>query len=78
MSNVSVIKRFEISGLFGLHDYKLEFGASSTGDALHVSLLYGDNGTGKTTILRLMYHLLQKKPDEGSRTYLSQMRTQQV
>jgi ABC-type cobalamin/Fe3+-siderophores transport system ATPase subunit len=61
MVNVSVIKRFEVSELFGLHDYKLEFGASAAGETLHETLLYGDNGTGKTTILKLMYHVLSKK-----------------
>lgn len=73
MSNVSVIKRFEVFELFGLHDYKLDFGASSAGEARHETLLYGDNGTGKTTILKLMYHLLSKKRNEGSRTYLSRI-----
>lgn len=71
MQNISVIRRFEISGLFGLHDYRLEFGKSGTGESLHQSLLYGDNGTGKTTILKLMYNLLSRMPDQGSRTYLS-------
>lgn len=73
MNNISVIKRFEVSQLFGLHNYKFEFGATSSGDELHESLLYGDNGTGKTTILKLMYHTLSKKTGEGSRTYLSKI-----
>jgi ABC-type cobalamin/Fe3+-siderophores transport system ATPase subunit len=72
MINASVIKRFEISELFGLHDYKFDFEANLNGEARHESLLYGDNGTGKTTILRLLYHTLSKKAGEGSRTYLSQ------
>jgi ABC-type transport system involved in cytochrome c biogenesis ATPase subunit len=71
MANISVIKRFQVSELFGLHDYRLDFGRSSTGQPLHENLLYGDNGTGKTTILKIMYHLLSKKRGEGSRTYLS-------
>ena len=69
MINPNVIKRFEVDRLFGLHDYTLNFGANR--NARHESLLYGDNGTGKTTILKLMYHLLSRKPHEGSRTYLS-------
>jgi ABC-type Mn2+/Zn2+ transport system ATPase subunit len=70
MVNPNIIKHFEIQGLFGLHDYTLDFGGEH--GARQESLLYGDNGTGKTTILKLMYHLLSKKPGEGSRTYLSQ------
>jgi predicted ATP-dependent endonuclease of OLD family len=73
MAHISVIKRFEVSELFGLHDYQLDFGTSSTGEPLHENLLYGDNGTGKTTILKIMYHLLSKKRSDGSRTYLSQI-----
>src|ERR1700710_1606052 len=70
MVNANIIKHFEIQGLFGLHDYILDFGGDD--GARHESLIYGDNGTGKTTILKLMYHLLSPKPHEGSRTFLSQ------
>jgi hypothetical protein len=62
MRNVTVLKRFEISGLFGLHDYKMNFGANPAGEMLHETFLYGDNGTGKTTILKLMYPRINWRP----------------
>jgi replication-associated recombination protein RarA len=69
MVSPNVIKHVEVDQLFGLHNYTLNFGAPQY--ARHESLLYGDNGTGKTTLLKLMYHLLSRKANEGSRTFLS-------
>lgn len=44
------LKKLTIKGLYGL-DYDLEFNED-------ISLLYGLNGSGKTTILNIIYHLL--------------------
>lgn len=71
MTRTSVIKQFKVSALFGIHDYDLTFDRSIDGSKDQETLLYGDNGSGKTTILKLMYHLLAKRAGEGARTFLS-------
>ena len=50
-------------------------GATSTGDLFTVNedrltLLYGNNGTGKTSLLRLLFHALSSAPKRGHRTAL--------
>ena len=69
--NPRIISAFEVQGLFGLYDYRFELGKDPSGNGIHESLLYGDNGTGKTTLLRLMYHALSKKKGDGSRTFIA-------
>ena len=58
-----LIKSIHIEGLFGLYSYTLPQD-SSFGDA---SILYGDNGIGKSTILKLVFHLLSPAPNKGHR-----------
>ncbi|MFH1671820.1 MAG: AAA family ATPase [Pseudomonadota bacterium] len=57
------VTRIEVRKLFGLYDYVLEKTTSGE-DPGRVAILYGDNGSGKTTILRSVFHLLA--PDESS------------
>ncbi|MGA2898353.1 MAG: ATP-binding protein [Acidobacteriaceae bacterium] len=59
-----------IEDLFGQYSYNLVPKADS--DALsQLFLLYGENGTGKTTILWLLNHLLSKENGEGHRSFLA-------
>ena len=44
--------------LFGRYDYEIILGSRADSEVPQMSLLYGDNGTGKTTILNLIFHLL--------------------
>ncbi len=51
------IQGIKVRKLFGHSDYTL--GETTTGDLPgRIAILYGDNGSGKTTILRTLFHLL--------------------
>lgn len=68
MANPSdqLISAIRIDNLFGLYDYHLpEEGALPNG-----AILYGDNGIGKSTILRLAFHLLSAANNRGHRSAL--------
>lgn len=49
------VRSIEVEGLFGRHSQKLEF---SPAIGSRLGLLYGSNGSGKTTVLRLAESLL--------------------
>lgn len=59
------IVALEVVGLFGAFDYQLDL----AGD---LAILYGDNGTGKTTLLNAVFHLISPGHREGHRTALAQ------
>ena len=63
-----LITRIRVYGLFGLYTYELP----KSGDFSDATILYGDNGVGKTTLLRLVFHLLSAADDRGHRTALYQ------
>ena len=62
-----------IEGLFGLHTYNIQVSRTPGVPGPSLLILYGDNGTGKTTILQLVYHLLGKEDDRGHRSYLARI-----
>jgi energy-coupling factor transporter ATP-binding protein EcfA2 len=64
--NTDIINRVRIKGLFGLYSYDLPKESIFT----NATILYGDNGVGKSTLLRLVYHLLSSAGDRGHRTAL--------
>lgn len=64
--NTDIINRVHIKGLFGLYSYDLPKESIFT----NATILYGDNGVGKSTLLRLVYHLLSSAGDRGHRTAL--------
>jgi predicted ATPase len=61
-----LITGIRVQGLFGLYDYKLP----RSGEFSNATILYGDNGVGKSTLLRLAFHLLSGADDKGHRTAL--------
>lgn len=65
-----LVKSISVEGLFGLYDYHLELDNGFD----NAVILYGDNGVGKSTILRLAFHLLSAKGDRGHRTALFKTR----
>jgi ABC-type Mn2+/Zn2+ transport system ATPase subunit len=66
------IRRIEIEKLFGRYNYCVP--KKDTEQELSpLMLLYGSNGAGKTTILRIVYHLLSVEDDRGHLTYLARV-----
>lgn len=59
------VKRITVRGLFGRLDYDL---ALDKGRSYRLALLYGDNGSGKTTVLTLLYHLLTPVHNRGHKS----------
>ena len=62
------LKRVKIDRLFDQYDYDLP--RESDGFS-KVAILYGDNGSGKTTILTLLFHLLSAAAKRGHRYAVS-------
>jgi energy-coupling factor transporter ATP-binding protein EcfA2 len=65
------IASVEVDELFGLYSYKIAVPGTDHRREPSLLLLYGDNGSGKTTILQLIYHLLAKEDNRGHRTYIA-------
>ncbi|MBW3197611.1 AAA family ATPase [Marinobacter nauticus] len=65
MDTISVA-RVRVRDLFGIYSYDLP-SADLFSNAV---ILYGDNGVGKSTLLRLVYHLLSSADNRGHRTAL--------
>lgn len=63
MSSEQRIVRVKITGLFGKYSYEIP----ESGDLGKLVILYGDNGVGKSTILRLLFHLLSAANNRGHR-----------
>lgn len=59
-----IIEHVEIRDLFGLFNYRIP----ESGTLANPSILYGDNGVGKSTVLNLVFHLLSAAGDRGHRT----------
>lgn len=64
------IRRISVRKLFGMYDYDLAPVSSVAPSDENLLILYGENGCGKTTILKLVYHMLSPEPNEGHRTYV--------
>jgi energy-coupling factor transporter ATP-binding protein EcfA2 len=71
--NAHAIVRISVEKLFGRFDYELPE-TSSKEDLSNLFILYGDNGSGKTTILRLLFALLSTEDNKGHKTSVSQVR----
>jgi hypothetical protein len=70
-SNAVMIVRIKLQELFGLYTYDIP-AAGMTLD--RTPLLYGENGLGKTNILRILFHLLSSAGDRGHRTALGKIK----
>lgn len=61
-----LISTIRIDKLFGLYTYVIP----EPGELTNAAILYGDNGVGKSTLLRLVFHLLSPANDRGHRSAL--------
>lgn len=72
LSDHYLVAEIKVAGLFGRYKYRAspisESDQREGGPPL--MLIYGGNGSGKTTILRMLYHLLSPAPNKGHRTAL--------
>ncbi len=68
--SVNTIKKIEVANLFGSFTYIIP-DPQKLIDISKLAILYGSNGTGKTTILRLVYHMLSPERRSGHRSYIA-------
>ncbi|MGW3804463.1 AAA family ATPase [Streptomyces clavifer] len=71
--NSTLISSLEIEDLFGTYSYELDFlgGRDTASRGQRLTLLYGNNGSGKTTILKLLWDTLSADPTKGHRAQLA-------
>ena len=65
------IVKITVKGLFGYIDQPLKADNSTRDKISHLAILYGENGTGKTSLLRLAFHLLSPRVDQGHKSALA-------
>ncbi len=70
------LDRIVVKGLFAKYDY--DIGGTDTASMAPLAILYGDNGCGKTTILRLVFHLLAHERTQGHRGFVSRVNFREV
>lgn len=64
-----LISKIYIEKLFGQYTYTLP--KNNTDESLQdATIIYGDNGVGKSTLLRIIFHLLSAAENRGHRTAL--------
>ncbi len=68
--NKYLIKSIRVEKLFGLYTYDLDEEKLNNSAVI----LYGDNGVGKSTLLRLAFHMLSPSNKNGHRTALSNIK----
>ncbi|WP_173046750.1 AAA family ATPase [Nitrospira sp. KM1] len=66
--NPSAIKRIVVEKLFGVFSYTIP---APDSDCSQLLIIYGDNGSGKTTILKLVFHLLSPESNKGHRSFVA-------
>lgn len=67
------IRRIYVERLFGQYTYDLCQKDLPSNSAAKLLMLYGDNGSGKTTILRMLFFLLSPVDGQGHKTAVSRI-----
>src|SRR5215471_16824 len=67
----NLIRRVRVEKLFGSFTYDLSLVNEGAYDRPPLTILYGDNGSGKTTVLKLIYNLLSPKLGAGHKSYIA-------
>ncbi len=67
-----------IAELHGRYSYHLAIPKGAPPDESSLMVLYGGNGSGKSTILRVLFHLLSFEGSSGHRSYLAQLQFERV
>lgn len=70
--NPTSISALTIKNLFGRFSYNVPPESTKGADLSKLFIIYGDNGSGKTTILNILFHMLSPGSGEGHRTFLAQ------
>ena len=65
------ILEITVKGLYGYIDQTLTSSLENRDKISKLAILYGENGTGKTTLLRLAFHLLSPRVDRGHKSRLA-------
>src|SRR3989338_4384843 len=63
----------DIKNLFGQYNYHLKIPRYGNNNISKIGIIYGDNGTGKTTILNLLFHLLSTGRKHGHRSAIAKI-----
>lgn len=71
----ATIRRVRLRSLFGLYDYDIP---SADGMLGKLAILYGENGLGKTNVLKAIFHLLSPANNRGHRTAVAKMKFQSI
>lgn len=66
----ALVTRIEVEKLFGRYNYEIEIPYINSSTISKIAMLYGDNGTGKTTILKLLFHLISPSGNRGHRGFI--------
>jgi len=75
IDNLTVsVSKIQVEKLFGLYDYTLPKNTNS--DIKKLMIVYGDNGSGKTTILKLFFYLLSTRDKSGYKTRIAETKFQ--
>lgn len=65
------ITEIQVEQLFGLYSYELSVQNLEDSNFSRLLILYGDNGSGKTTILKLIFNLLSLTEGRGHRSFIA-------
>lgn len=70
LKNKLGVTKISVEKLFGIYNYNIPNNFNS--DISKLLIVYGDNGSGKTTILKLFFYLLSTRDRSGYKTRLAE------